>query len=269
MMSRPTRSLAAAQRFGEDSHMSRWTRKAIASAIAAAALALPSCSHTVTGTAIPKSDPIDAVISGEATPNIAAPTPTPNDPFDAFPPGGKLAEGTPRSLGSMPPPHTMSEAVQRTVSFWRTKSLPMVVRTEAAQSPLGCNAQTSDAANATFCNGTVIYDSAWANGLLNAPPHGVVALEIVAAHEVGHAVQYDLGFDGDLDKSPYVGTMNAQEVAADCLSGVYMKSTGVPTADLDRALALTALGGNAVREQAFHNGLVETNPQNCIDRFLG
>jgi predicted metalloprotease len=105
--------------------------------------------------------------------------------------------------------------------------------------------------------------------LLAAPPHGVVALEIVAAHEVGHAVQYHLGFDGDLDKSPYVGTMNAQEVAADCLSGVYMKSTGIPTTDLDRALALTALGGNVVREQAFHEGLVETNPQNCMDRFLG
>lgn len=241
--------------------MSRWTRKVTATAIAAAALMLPACSHTISGTATTKLTPLDAALDG-ATPADRVPHDSPLEGF--LPHGGEIrTRETPRVA-------SMEEAVDRTVKFWRTKQhLPLAVPVEPTAAPIACATSTRPGAHATFCDGSIIrYDAAWADGLL-AAPHGAVALEIVAAHEVGHAVQYHLGFDGDLDRSPHVGIMNATEVAADCLSGVYMKSTNTPVGDLDQALPLTALGGNVVREQAFHDGLAETNPQRCIDRYLG
>lgn len=261
-MSRPTSSLANAKSIGDDGLMSTWTRKVTVAVIALAALVLPGCSHTISGTATTKLTPLDAALDG-ATPADRVPHDSPLEGF--LPHGGQI-----RTRES-PPVASMEEAVQNTVGFWRTKQhLPLAVRVEPTAAPITCATSARPGAHAAFCDGSVIrYDAAWADALLADPPYGAVALEIVAAHEVGHVVLHHLGFGGDLDRSPRVGIMNANEVSADCLSGVYMKSTSTPVGDLDQALPLTALGGNVVREQAFHDGLSETNPQRCIDRYLG
>lgn len=261
-MARPTCSLANTRFSREDGLMSSiWARRTTVAIAVAAALVLPGCSHTVGGTATTKLNPLDAVIDG-VTPADPVPHDSPSEGF--LPNGGQIR------TRERPPVASMEEAVDRTVKFWRSKQhLPLAVPVEPTAAPIACATHTNPGAHAAFCDGSVIrYDAAWADGLL-AAPHGAVALEIVAAHEVGHVVLHHLGFGGDLDRSPRVGIMNANEVSADCLSGVYMKSTRAPVEDLDQALALTALGGNVVREQAFHDGLTETNPQRCIDRYLG
>lgn len=243
---------------------STWTRRSAVAIAVAAALGLPGCSHTISGTAATTLTPLDAVLDG-VTPADPVPTDSPLEGF--LPNGGKIrTRENSRSL-----PVSMDAAVQNTVKFWRAKGMSLTVRSEAARSPLVCGTTAYPTTPAVGCadSPTVKFDTEWEQSLLANKPYGVVALEITAAHEVGHKIQDKQGLVGDLNDAPRLGVTSAAETSADCLAGVYMKSTGVTTEDLDRALALTALAGTPVREQAFREGLSESNPPNCIDKYLG
>ncbi|MGV0624582.1 hypothetical protein [Mycolicibacter minnesotensis] len=231
-------------------------------ALAVAALVLPACSHTVNGTATTKLTPLDAALDG-VTP--ADPVPTDNPLEGYLPNGGKVRTREYSHAASM------DEAVQNTVAFWRSKGLSLTVRTEAAPSPLTCEKTMFPTAHAVRCDdiSTIKYDMDWEHSLLTDPPYGAVALEITAAHEVGHAIQAARGFSGDLHDAPLVGSTNAAETSADCLAGFALAAKGVPTADLDKALPLTALGGTAVREEAFHEGMTTTDFKSCVNKYLG
>lgn len=263
MTSRPTRSLANAHVGGEDRSMSSiWARRTTAVAVALAALVLPACSHTISGTASTKLTPLDAALDG-VTPADPVPTDSPLEGY--LPNGGKIRTRENPRVASM------DEAVQNMVTFWRGKGILLNVRTEASQSPLVCDTTMFPTAHAVGCGDDstdIKYDADWERRLLADPPYGVVALEITAAHEVGHAIQAVRGFSADLHDAPLIGSTNAAETSADCLAGFALAAKGVPTADLDRALPLTALGGTAVREEAFHEGMTTTDFKSCVNKYL-
>jgi hypothetical protein len=225
-------------------------------AIAVAALALPACSHTISGTATTKLTPLDAVIDG-VTPADRVPA---DDPLEGFLPNGGRIATEPRPSRSQPLPTTPDAAVKAVVQFWRGKNMPLTVRVQEAEAPLVCDAQVHPNTPAMQCDTVVLVDEAWVK---NTP---LTSIEFAMAHEVGHHILRELGWSGDLESAPRIGTEMRSELASDCLAGVYEKSTGMSTNDLDAAVRGTGVPFSPVRMEAVHAGLDVTDPMQCIDR---
>lgn len=234
-----------------------WARKVTATAIALAALALPACSHTVSGTATTKLNPLDAALDG-VTP--ADPVPTDN-PLEGFLPNGGRIATEPRPSRSQPLPATPDAAVKAVVQFWRGKNMPLTVRVLEAEAPLVCDAQAHPNTPAMQCDTTVLVDEAWVK---NTP---LTSIEFAMAHEVGHHILRELGWSGDLESAPRMGTEMRSELASDCLAGVYETSTGMSTADIETAVQGTGVPFSQIRVDAVHAGLNATDPMQCIDRY--
>lgn len=227
---------------------------ALAALAVAAGFVLPSCSSTVSGipVAIP---PPPAVIEPTFPPGLTIIT----EPLPAETP-----------LSSYKLPTSAEEAVARVVAFWNGSPYDMGlhVNVEAAQAPLVCETKVFRTSPAAQCaGGTILYDSAWAQRALADSPYGPVAVAVVMAHEVGHAIQGAFGAGGQLTDATGVGGASAAEMSADCYGGMYMATTGLSTAAMDAAVASTPMGVPA-RVQAFHDGLGTTDPNVCIDRYL-
>lgn len=251
MMTRPHAKGAISSHTPLTNGMTTRTRTfALATLMVAAVFVLPACSSTVSG-----------------TPVASAPAATSTEP--TFPPGLSIITDTPMS--GYVPPTSAEQAVQRAVTFWNGSPHRMTLRVnaQAAQPPLTCGTTQFARGRAATCeDNTVIYDPTAVQSLLNTAPNGPIAVQVIMAHEVGHAIANEYGAAGQLDGAPNVGTTAAAELSADCYSGMYMTSTMLPVADLAAALPLTALGEAPARTEAFHDGLTTTDPNVCVDRYL-
>ncbi|TXI55936.1 neutral zinc metallopeptidase [Mycolicibacter arupensis] len=191
-----------------------------------------------------------------------------------FPPGltiitEPLPAETPMSSYKLPT--SAEEAVARVVAFWNgaPNRLGLHPKVVAAQAPLMCNPTRVALGRAATCaGGTILYDVAGIQQMLNNKPNGPIAMTVVMAHEVGHLIANEFGAGGQLTDAPNVGGVEAAELSADCFGGMYMHSTGLSASVVDAAVALTGVGAGSVRTEAFHDGLSTTDPNVCVDRYL-
>ncbi|MGF2946534.1 hypothetical protein [Mycobacterium sp. Lab-001] len=194
-------------------------------ALAALALALSGCDRAVDGQPVAASATAKHMQTDAS--NVPAPPSTPDTPVV----------------------HNIGEEVQFFIEdlnrFWGMYEITTGAMAKEETAPFTCPHGEPTKGNAANCAGVVLYD---AEGLeAEASGHRYVVGEVIA-HEVGHTVEAQLG---QHDRSVY-----AHELAADCLSGMYVAGKGVPLADASQDFTHTGMYAYAGDEAltAFQKG---------------
>lgn len=129
---------------------------------------------------------------------------------------------------------------------------------------------------AVYCGKTksVVYSESLVGNLM-AQDNGALAVEIIFAHETGHAIQDISGSairpggaaaDNELD-----GSVTATELSADCFAGMYMRTSSASDPDIYTALRMTYIGSHAGRKEAFELGrsVGVSAPKLCLSEYGG
>lgn len=243
-MTRPQRNRASRLPTTDTGAMRQRAHAAVAALLVSAAFVVPACSRVTDGTAVAGADILS---TSPSTPSIVRTAPT-----------------------SVPTVTSVDEAVSKVTTYWNDVGVTVTVPTEAASSPLTCNMKRFSEVNALYCpdGRTMLYDIAWADTLFSQPPVGARAVEIVVAHEVGHAIAEQHTWLGKLEKAPSIDGIAAVEASADCYAGMYTITTGLSQPEIVAAVKKTAIGKSAVRIEAFRSGMETTDPNVCVKRYL-
>jgi predicted metalloprotease len=98
---------------------------------------------------------------------------------------------------------------------------------------------------------------------------GSTAAQEVFAHEIGHAIHDYMGSKSDrLFAAPPIDGIAADELSADCFSGMYMASTGESRENMI-TMFREIPSVTAVRVAAFETGLATSRPKECLTTFGG
>jgi predicted metalloprotease len=227
------------------------TRALTFAALAVAMLGVPACSSTVAGTAV-SDGTTSAPVTSAATPApvvTASPAPAPFHP------------------------QTVNEVVNDIVRFWREDhNVRLLIHPQAASTPLVCTDGTQfPTSPAAYCDegNILLYDAAWVTRVLKHGDIGSTALQEAFAHEVGHAIHDYMGSKSDrLFAAPPIDGIAADELSADCFSGMYMASTGESRENMI-TMFREIPSVTAVRVAAFETGLATVRPRECLTNYGG
>ena len=189
-----------------------------AALLAAAAMLLPGCATTVDGIAAAPADL--AVASAPVEQQAAAPM------------------GAGQDSVEVPLESLVRSTVRSTSLFWQTQGVNADVEPSRVDGELACAGSTSPGSSAIFCATTTFDLVKYSPSILGQrrANGGDLAVRIVMAHEVGHAVQEAEGL-----RNSYP-SREAKELAADCASGAALADAGVDRAAAQAAIRATELG---------------------------
>lgn len=215
--------------------------------------------------------------------------------------GGTVVEGTPTSTAtsqldslinneqsrvepttapSVTAPRTVDDIAADVRVFWViNQELPEAadvkfVRSDANIVCPGWDYTFENSTGVSCSEDLIMYQGPRVDALMSKP-NGELAVEIIFAHEFGHALHAitgsNLATDTDTILTNEYGSAEARELSADCFAGLYMGTTGASSADIAEAIKLTKLGEENVRISAFNYGrsLNGEYAKKCLTTFGG
>lgn len=176
------------------------TKLITAGLFAAAAIALPACSVSVTpGTPVASSTDRAAYLA-EKDAVTPANTPAANTTVDEYAELDKLVQAS----------------VRDAADFWDIEiNLPVSAHAVAKNDGAHCASELADSPAWACASGAVVYDREHMLQLMDAPTGGA-AVTLIMGHEVGHIAQHT--FDPKFDTGSVLG-----ERAASCSAGAYLR----------------------------------------------
>lgn len=169
----------------------------------------------------------------------------------------------------------VAEAAAGVRQYWDSAGVPISVPVLPTVGDPVCSGVPGASRRAAYCsdptqeNRKILYDTRAMEALRDSGADGPLAVELVIAHEFGHAIQNYAGKLGKLREAPRVSATSQVELSADCLAGVYSTSVTVPDSELMAALSKTGMGSNADRIAAFRDGATVELPVDCLTKYGG